>query len=110
MAITEPIKIVTPIGCVGYGFNIKKLYQAIEMGASAIICDAGSTDSGPQKLALGVSTVPRQSYVRDIQPMVDACYHHKVKVLISSVGGDGSDEHVDDFVKIIQDYSLEKGY
>jgi Domain of unknown function (DUF4387)/Acyclic terpene utilisation family protein AtuA len=110
MTITEPIKIVTPIGSVGYGFNIKKLNQAIEMGASAIICDAGSTDSGPQKLALGVSTVPRQSYVRDIQPMVDACYHHKVKVLISSAGGDGSDEHVDDFIKIIQDYSVEKGY
>ena len=80
------------------------------MGATAIICDAGSTDSGPQKLALGTSTVPRESYIRDLCPMVDACFHHKVKVIISSAGGDGSNEHVDDFVSIIQDHCDEKGY
>lgn len=110
MVLTRPVKITTPIGSVGYGFEPKRLYQAIEMGAEAVICDAGSTDSGPQKLALGTSTVPREAYVKDIQPMVDACYHHKVKILISSAGGDGSDEHVDDFVQIIQEYSQQKGY
>jgi hypothetical protein len=106
----DPIKIVTPVGSVGYGFDHPRLYQAIEMGATAIICDAGSTDSGPQKLALGSSTVPRASYVKDLVVMLDAVYHHKVKMLVSSVGGDGSDEHVDDWVDIIRTYCTEKGY
>ena len=110
MVIKDPIKIVTPVGSVGYGFNSKMLYKGIEKGATAIICDAGSTDSGPQKLALGSSTVPRSAYIRDLGIIVDACYHHKVKALISSAGGDGSDEHTDDFVNIIQDHSTEKGY
>jgi hypothetical protein len=106
----KTVRICTPIGSVGYGYDAKRIYQAIEMGAEALIADAGSTDSGPQKLGLGVSTVPRASYARDIHPMIDACYHHKVKVLISSAAGDGADHHVDEFVEIIQDYCLEKGY
>jgi hypothetical protein len=105
-----PIKILTPVGCVGYGYSTALLYKGIELGATAIICDAGSTDSGPQKLALGSSTVPRESYVRDLCPMVDACFHHRVKVIISSAGGDGSDEHVDDFVDIIRTHCEEKRY
>ena len=111
MASTKsPIKLLTPVGCVGYGYSNAALYKGIALGATAIICDAGSTDSGPQKLALGTSTVPRESYVKDLCPMVDACFHHRVKVIISSAGGDGSDEHVDDFVDIIEQHCNEKGY
>ncbi|KAM3578498.1 hypothetical protein VKS41_004551 [Umbelopsis sp. WA50703] len=80
------------------------------MGATAIIVDSGSTDSGPQKLALGESTCPREAYVRDLAPILDACWHHGVKVLIGSAGGDGSNAHVDEFVEIIQEYSLQKKY
>jgi hypothetical protein len=105
-----PIKILTPVGCVGYGYDHDMLYKGIEMGATAIICDAGSTDGGPQKLALGTSTARREAYVRDLCPMVDACFHHRVKVIISSAGGNGSDEHVEEFVSIIRDHCNEKGY
>ncbi|KAI9727548.1 MAG: hypothetical protein M1828_006490 [Chrysothrix sp. TS-e1954] len=105
-----PLRIITPIGMLGYGYNSARLFQGIEMGASAIICDAGSTDSGPQKLALGTTTVPRATYKRDFRSILDACYHRKVKVLVSSAGGDGSNDHVDMFEEVINELCMESGY
>ncbi|GAB5593943.1 hypothetical protein Unana1_08843 [Umbelopsis nana] len=106
----DSIKIVTPIGMLGYGYSKALLFKGLKMGAQAIIVDSGSTDSGPQKLALGETTCPRESYVRDLIPILDACWHHRVKVLIGSAGGDGSNAHVDLFVDIINEYSTEKQY
>ncbi|KAK5950065.1 hypothetical protein OHC33_008780 [Knufia fluminis] len=108
--MTEPVKIVTPVGSIGMGFDPAKLYEGIRLGASAIIADAGSTDSGPQKLALGVTMCPHDAYVEDFEHIVDAAYHHKVKVLVSSAGGERSNKHVDEFVDIIQEHCLKKNY
>jgi hypothetical protein len=47
-----PVKILTPVGMMGYGYEVDKAYKGIQLGATAIIIDAGSSDSGPQKLAL----------------------------------------------------------
>lgn len=109
--MAEPcVKIVTPVGMLGYGYDIDRLYQGIKMGATAIIVDAGSTDSGPQKLALGDGTCPHEAHVRDFGPLLDACYHHRVKVIISSAGGDGSNSHVDEMIGIVDDHCKAKGY
>lgn len=108
--VMEQLKIVTPVGMLGYGYSTELLYQGLAEGASAIIVDAGSTDSGPQKLALGESTCPYESYVRDMGPILDACWHHRVKILIASAGGDGSNEHVDELVDIIRLYSEKQKY
>ena len=89
------------------GYETPKLYQGLKMGASAIILDAGSTDSGPQKLALGEGTNPHSANIRDLGPILDACFHHKVKVLISSAGGDGSNQHVDEIVGSIKFVTLD---
>ena len=105
-----PLKIVTPIGMVGYGFDPAKMYEGIRMGAKAVICDSGSTDSGPQKLGLGYGSCPHEAYVHDLGLLVDASYHTKVKVLIGSAGGDGSNEHVDQFIQIIQEHCEKNKY
>jgi hypothetical protein len=110
MTNQEPLKIITPIGMLGYGFSEHLLFKGIAMGAKAIILDSGSTDSGPQKLAIGTTTCPLDAYKKDLKPILDACWHHKVKVLVSSAGGDGSNQHVDDLCKIVQDYCMEKSY
>ncbi|KAK6200891.1 uncharacterized protein RJT21DRAFT_119836 [Scheffersomyces amazonensis] len=110
MTIETSLKIVTPVGMLGYGYDENELFQAINRGASAIIIDSGSTDSGPQKLGLGKMTCPPDSYIRDLQPLADAAFHRKVKVIISSAGGDGSNEHVDTFVSMIKDYAKQKKY
>jgi hypothetical protein len=105
-----PVKILTPIGMMGYGYDAGKLYQGIQLGATALIMDAGSTDSGPQKLALGEGTCPHEAHVRDFAAVIDAVYHHKVKLIVASAGGDGTNSHVDEFVDIVKDYCVEKGY
>jgi hypothetical protein len=107
MAI-KPIKIITPVGMMGY--EVDKLYKGIKLGRSLIIIDAGSTDSGPQKLALNVGTYPHEAHVRDFANVLDAIYHHKLKLIVTSAGGDGSNYHVNEFVQIVDDYCSEKGY
>ena len=92
----DTLCIFTPIGCVGYGYNTKLFWETIEYhDVDAIICDSGSTDSGPQKLALGHTTVPRESYEADLEPMVAAAHAYHIPVIISSAGGDGASDHVD---------------
>lgn len=92
----DSLRIFTPVGCVGYGYNTKLFWETIEnRNVDAIICDSGSTDSGPQKLALGHTTVPRESYETDLEPMVTAAHGYRIPVIIGSAGGDGASEHVD---------------
>jgi hypothetical protein len=56
--LTPTCNIMTPVGMLGYGFQADQtataLVQQKRNGApTAIILDSGSTDSGPEKLALG---------------------------------------------------------
>jgi hypothetical protein len=114
MAASPPkkseLKILTPIGMVGYGFSKDLFWAAIEEGVDAVILDAGSTDSGPAKLALGNTTVTREGYERDLGLLVAACHSHRVPILIGSAGGDGADAHVDLFVEIIAEIIAKNSY
>ena len=105
------LQIFTPIGCVGYGYSTPLFWSTLEnYDVDAIICDAGSTDSGPQNLALGSSTVPRESYEADLEPMVAAAHEYRVPVIIGSASGDGSNDHVDMFVDIIDNIVSTRQY
>ncbi|KAJ7723449.1 hypothetical protein DFH07DRAFT_897577, partial [Mycena maculata] len=104
--------IVTPIGMLGYGFVYEQLTNGLEILSSqqipaSIIIDSGSTDSGPSKLALGTTTCPRGSYKRDLDKCIQAAKQYRVPLLIGSAGGDGSDEHVREFLDIIQEIMSE---
>ncbi|KIW34301.1 uncharacterized protein PV07_01088 [Cladophialophora immunda] len=107
----EPLcAIVTPLGMLGYGFEEHLLTDKLdELTKSpmplAVVMDSGSTDSGPSKLALGTMTCPETSYKRDLTKLIRAVINYHVPVLISSVGGDGSNEHVDLFVEMIKEIS-----
>ena len=81
-AMGEEIKILTPIGMLGYSFSEKLFWSAVESGIDAIIVDSGSIDSGPAKLAFGQTTASRQEYKRDLTLLVSACHYHSVPVLI----------------------------
>ncbi len=100
-------QISTPLGMLGYGLDENLLSASLErMNATiptAIILDSGSTDSGPSKLAMGTMTCPRLSYKRDLTKLIKAALKFRVPLLISSAGGDGSNEHVDEFLIIIKE-------
>jgi hypothetical protein len=106
----EICHIVTPVGCLGYGLmreqtddELTRLAQISPSVPRAIILDAGSTDSGPARLALGKTGCPRASYVRDLTKLLYLVQKHRVPLIFSSAGGDGSDKHVDELVQIIQE-------
>lgn len=107
-ALKPTCNIVTPVGMLGFGLHADQtdaaLAAKIPNGApTAIILDAGSTDSGPEKLALGKMTTPRTSLVRDLKKLIPLIWKHKVPLIFSSAGGDGSDEHVEEMLEIVRE-------
>ncbi|GJD03441.1 caib baif family enzyme [Colletotrichum higginsianum] len=105
--------IVTPVGCMGYGFDENIVARELALLApsrtpTAIILDAGSTDSGPEKLALGTMTCPRSAYVKDLTKLLRLVHVFQVPLIFSSAGGDGADEHVRLMEEIIQEISAEE--
>ncbi|KAK2053534.1 hypothetical protein LY76DRAFT_270960 [Colletotrichum caudatum] len=105
--------IVTPVGCMGYGFDENLVAQELTQLApskipTAIILDAGSTDSGPEKLALGTTTCPRSAYVKDLTKLLRLVHNFRVPLIFSSAGGDGADEHVKLMEEIIEEISTKE--
>lgn len=104
--------IVTPIGMLGYGVDAKQVDAALERFTdtgepTALILDSGSTDSGPQKLALGGMTVPRSAYVRDLRKLVASARKFRVPLLLSSAGGSGTNYNTREIVRIIEELAHE---
>ncbi|WWC71754.1 uncharacterized protein I206_105713 [Kwoniella pini CBS 10737] len=107
----DKVKIITPSPILGYGYPEEDLWRGVEEhGADAIIVDAGSTDGGPDDLALNHTVVSKEMYERDLAPMIDAVYKNGLKLLISSAGGAGPKAHVDFLKEIITDLINQKGY
>ena len=106
----EELRIVTPVGMLGYGYPTADFWRAIDAGADAIVIDSGSTDNGPQELALGMRTCTDSAYRRDLEPMVEACATRGVKLLIGSAGGTGTNEQVDFMVDLVRQIAGEKGH
>ncbi|KAF1971834.1 hypothetical protein BU23DRAFT_645754 [Bimuria novae-zelandiae CBS 107.79] len=107
-ARTPVCNIVTPVGMLGFGLDesitAELLAAVVPNGApTAIILDSGSTDSGPEKLALGCMNAPRYSYVRDLTKLLRLAWKFGVPLIFSSAGGDGSDEHVEEMLEILQE-------
>lgn len=103
--------ILTPNAMLGYGYNSDHFWYGItKYKPAAIIVDSGSTDGGPYKLGMGKMTCGRGSYIRDLEPILAACFHLKIKVLIGSVGGDGSDKHVAEMLSIVTKIADREGY
>lgn len=110
MADSE-FSILTPIGMLGYGYNVEHFWYGIEeFHPEAIIVDSGSTDGGPYKLGMGKMTCSRSSYLHDLEPILAACFHFKSKVLIGSAGGDGSDNHLQEMLDIVIEISRRLGF
>lgn len=104
------ITILTAAGMLGYGIPVEWFRKGIEARPDLITVDSGSTDSGPQKLGLGVMTCSRDAYMKDLSLLLEAGATNNIPVYISSAGGDGSDRHVDDFVEMATQIARHRGY
>ncbi|KAF5561477.1 hypothetical protein FNAPI_3632 [Fusarium napiforme] len=105
----KPIcQIITPVGMLGYGFDEALTHYELSRLVStsiptAIILDSGSTDSGPQKLALGSMSCPRSAYEKDLAKLLRLVHTFRVPLIFGSAGGDGTDEHVEAIGEIIEE-------
>lgn len=105
--------IVTPVGMLGYGFDesvtASALARLVPTGVpTAMILDSGSTDSGPEKLALGSMSCPRAAYHKDLTKLLRLVRIFRVPLIFASAGGDGSDEHVKVMMEIMEEIAAEK--
>ncbi|KAL2784104.1 hypothetical protein BJX66DRAFT_348642 [Aspergillus keveii] len=109
--MSSEFSILTPNAMLGYGYRAEHFWHGIETFApKAIIVDSGSTDGGPYKLGLNKMTCGRESYIRDLTPILQACFYKKIQVLIGSVGGDGSDSHVQEMLGIVREIADKEGF
>ncbi|KAF5712236.1 hypothetical protein FGLOB1_4614 [Fusarium globosum] len=111
---SKPIcQIITPVGMLGYGFDEAlthyELSRLVPTGIpTAIILDSGSTDSGPQKLALGSMSCPSSAYAKDLAKLLRLVHTFRVPLIFGSAGGDGTDEHVKAMGEIIEEIAAEE--
>ncbi|KAF2823830.1 hypothetical protein CC86DRAFT_408850 [Ophiobolus disseminans] len=105
---------MTPVGMLGYGLNSQHTATALQHTLRlhpsvpvTLILDSGSTDSGPEKLALGCMSVPREAYKRDLRKLMALGREYGVPVVFSSAGGDGSDEHVREMGMVVREIAGE---
>ena len=110
MATEHELKILTPVGMLGYGIPAEHFWRGVDRAPDAIIVDSGSTDPGPYQLGLGTMLVSPDAYMRDLSLMLRACAERKIPLFISSAGGPGIDRHVDDMVAMIQQIASQRQY
>ncbi len=108
--MTEELKILTPQGMLGYGIPEEHFWRGIDLGVDAMIVDSGSTDPGPYQLGLGRMLVTREAYIRDLSILLKACAERKIRLFISSAGGPGIDQHVDDMIEMIRELANKNYY
>lgn len=93
--LADTINILVPVGALGTGVRESDLRAGIAMGAHAIACDAGSTDSGPAYLATGKSKYARDAIKTDLIFLMRAQADSGLPLLIGSCGTSGCDAAVD---------------
>ena len=103
------IKILTPVGMLGYGFPPEDFNRGMERNPEAIILDSGSTDPGPYMLGTGQTLVKPRAYVRDLKMILSGIGKKRIPLLIGSAGGAGTRENVEFIVSVIRDLCEEMG-
>lgn len=104
----DELRVFVPNGMLGYGFPLEDFERGMQRKPHGIVVDAGSTDSGPQKLALGEMTCPESAYYKELSILVPAAKKAGIPLIVSSAGGDGTNQHVDLFVKIVEQIAKEQ--
>ena len=101
-------KIFVPYGALGTGISEESFQNGIKLGPDAIVCDAGSTDSGPYYLGTGKCKYAKDALKEDFTRMIVAGHELHVPVMIGSAGTCGVDKGVDDMFEIAKEICAEK--
>jgi hypothetical protein len=94
-AAVKSVGVVFPTGMLGGGFSREEVRAGIEMGASAIAVDGGSTDSGPYYLGSGTPKTTTAAVERDLRILLIEARRAGIPLLVGSCGTSGTDSGVD---------------
>lgn len=106
---TGQASVIVPVGALGAGIKAEHVARGIAMGADAIACDAGSTDSGASYLSRGVSKVSREAVKKDLAVLIEAGHRAGIPVLVGSCATAGTDAGVDWTAEIAAEIARELG-
>jgi len=107
LAKGETINVIVPVGAMGAGIRAADVAAGLAMGAHAIACDAGSTDSGPAYLATGRSKYSRDAVKSDLRILMEAQARAAIPLLIGSCGTSGCDMALDWMIDIAREIARE---
>jgi len=85
----DPIKIVTPTGCIGNRGIHKESFQDVMQWEKpdAVATDAGSLDCGPWYLGAGKPHSPLKNIKWDLDLLLSECVPRKTPIFFGSAGG-----------------------
>lgn len=109
LAPDDTINVIVPVGAIGAGVRRSDMVAGVAMGAHAIACDAGSTDSGPAYLATGKSKYSRDAVKADLRLLMEFQASANIPLLIGSCGTSGCDMALDWMVDIAREIAREDG-
>ena len=104
-----PVKVIFPSGMLGSGFDAATVPRGIDLGATAIAIDAGSTDSGPFYLGADQAKSARAAIKRDLRLLLTAARGANIPLVVGSCGTSGTDRGVDWAAEIVEEISAEQG-
>jgi hypothetical protein len=78
------------------------VHAGIEMGATAIAVDGGSTDSGPYYLGSATPKTTAEAVERDLRILLLEARQAKIPLLVGSCGTSGTDSGVDWVAEIVR--------
>ncbi|QSI33272.1 acyclic terpene utilization AtuA family protein [Variovorax sp. RKNM96] len=93
--LQDTVNVLVPTGALGAGVRESDVVAGLAMGAHAIACDAGSTDSGPAYLATGVAKYSRAAIKTDLAILMRAQARSGLPLLIGTCGTSGCDAALD---------------
>lgn len=109
LAAGDTSNVIVPVGAIGAGIREADMARGLAMGAHAIACDAGSTDSGPAYLATGRSKYSREAVKADLAILMRAQARASIPLLIGSCGTSGCDMALDWMHDIAVEIAAEHG-
>ncbi|MES2979872.1 MAG: acyclic terpene utilization AtuA family protein [Pseudomonadota bacterium] len=109
MKDTHRTSILVPIGALGLGIQEADVERGLAIGAHAIACDAGSTDSGPAYLATGKAKYSRAAVKADLAILMRAQHRAGIPLLVGSCGTSGCDQALDWTRDIALEIAAEEG-
>jgi Acyclic terpene utilisation family protein AtuA len=91
----EGVRILTPSGMLGAGWDEATIERGLALGIDVITIDGGSTDSGPYYLGSSTPKTTAEAVARDLRSLLRAAARADVPLIVGSCGTSGTDAGVD---------------